>query len=123
VTGDPWRAAGWRAVMAVAVAGGCTASCSAFTHTRAELGPGCASGDADDCLSLGYMLLKGQDGRPDSPGALRRFERSCALGNSIGCSKAAEIWESGAVGPADPAKAAVYRDLSREIDARAHGRR
>ena len=64
-----------RRLVPVAAAVVCAASCSAFTHTRTELGPGCAAGDADadDCLSLGYMLLKGQGGRPDPRAALERF--------------------------------------------------
>jgi TPR repeat protein len=107
----------------VAAAVVCAASCVAFTHTRAELGPGCAAGDADDCLSLGYMLRRGQGGRPNPRAALERFERSCALGNSIGCDEAADILELGDVGPPYAMKAAVYRRRARELDARAIGQR
>jgi TPR repeat protein len=103
----------------VAAAVACAASCVTFTHTRAELGPGCAAGDADDCLSLGTMLRKGQGGGSDLRAALDKLERACALGNSIGCDEAADMYELGEAGHA--AKAEAYRRRARELDARALG--
>lgn len=69
----------------------CASSCATFTHSRKELADKCSANDANACVLLGYMLLKGQDGRKDDLEAVERFARACALGNSIGCNEANEI--------------------------------
>ena len=99
-------------------AGLCLSSC--IGHTRQELAAGCRdNNDSYDCLDLGYMLLRGQDGRKNPQEALEYFVRSCELGNSIGCKKAGKIWESGATGFKNPRKAEMYYRMAKELDANA----
>jgi TPR repeat protein len=94
----------------------CSPSCSAVTNSRSELAADCSAKDENACLSLGYMMLKGQDGRRSPQGALEQFERACALGNSIGCKKAGDLWKSGEAGFANPRKAEMYYLMARELD-------
>ena len=84
---------------------------------REALAVQCDKGKIHDCLALGYMLVRGQDGHEDPARALEYFVRSCELGNSIGCKKAGEIWKSGAIGFKNLQKAEMYFRMAQELTA------
>ena len=86
-------------------------------HTRDQLAVGCQQGRHNDCLTLGFMTLKGQDGRKDPQEALKYFLRSCELGNSIGCKRAGDMWKSGVLGYENPRKAEMYYRMAKELEA------
>jgi hypothetical protein len=90
---------------------------SCIGHTRQQLALGCEQENSNDCLTLGFMLLKGQDGRKNPRKALETFVRSCELGNSIGCKKAGDVWEDGVLGYKNPRKAEMYHRMAKELDA------
>jgi len=85
-------------------------------RTRDRLSVGCQRGEHNDCLTLGLMALKGQDGRKDPQKALKNLVRSCELGNSIGCKRAGDMWENGVLGCKDPRKAEMYHQMARELE-------
>jgi TPR repeat protein len=93
-------------------------SSSCLGHAREKLALGCAQENGNDCLTLGFMLLKGQDGRKNPQEALKYFVRSCELGNSIGCKKAGDLWDSGVNGFDNPRKAQMYYRMAKELEAR-----
>lgn len=67
----------------------------------------CDEGDGDACLNVGARLQRGANGPPDLTGALKAFERGCALGGANACLQLATILLDGKEGfPVDPVRSA-----------------